>query len=89
MRKSLKIAPGSLIIRNFSSSMGSLFDKQFDALEKLPKGMDPDDLKQLHDYFDLIALKSLSNYLNKATKVEVANDFDEDYVELFDENFLA
>jgi hypothetical protein len=57
MKNSFKVAPDILILRNSRSSLGGLFSSSTEKVVRVPHAMTPDDLQQLLDYFDLIAMR--------------------------------
>jgi len=56
MQNSFKLAYDVLIVRNSQSQDGDFFSEETEKIERIPKGnVTEDDLKQILDFFDLIA----------------------------------
>jgi len=68
MSNSFKLAHDVLIVRNSQSKDGDYFSEETERIERIPKDdVTEDDLKQILDFFDLIAfdrfLKQFGNQL--------------------------
>jgi hypothetical protein len=73
MSNSFKLAQDVLIVRNSQSKNGDYFSEETERIEKIPKNdVTEDDLKQILDFFDIIAfdrfLKQFGNQLSLETK---------------------
>jgi trans-2-enoyl-CoA reductase len=71
MKNSFKVAPDLLILRNSKSSFGGLFSSTSEKVVKIPHAMTPEDLQQLLDYFDLIAMNRFMKLFGQAEVQEV------------------
>ena len=71
MKNSFKVAPDLLIVRNSRSSFGGLFSSTSEKVVKIPHAMTPEDLQQLLDYFDLIAMNRFMKLFGQAEVQEV------------------
>ena len=68
MSNSFKLAQDVLIVRNSQSKDGDYFSEETERIERIPKDqVTEDDLKEILDFFDLIAfekfLKQFGNQL--------------------------
>ena len=71
MKNSFQVAPDLLILRSSRSSFGGLFSSSSERVVRVPHVLTPQDLQQLLDYFDLIALNRFMKLFGKA-EVQVA-----------------
>ena len=57
-------------MRNSQSKDGELFQKQTEVIDRIPKGeVTPEDLKQVLDFFDLIAFNKFITMFGDGVKV--------------------
>ena len=73
MSNSFKLAQDVLIVRNSQSKDGDYFSEETERIERIPKDdVTVDDLKQILDFFDLIAfdrfLKQFGNTISLEAK---------------------
>ena len=73
MSNSFKLAQDVLIVRNSQSKDGDYFSEETERIERIPKDdVTEDDLKQILDFFDIIAfdrfLKQFGNQLSLEAK---------------------
>jgi len=74
MKNKFKVAPDILILRSSKSSFGGLFSSSSEKVVKVPHSMTPQDLQQLLDYFDLIAMKRFMRLFGQAEALDVEEE---------------
>lgn len=88
MKNSFKVAPDILILRESKSSWGGLFKSTSQKVVFVPHAMTPEDLQQLLDYFDLIALNRFMKLFGQAevqtTGQDYADELDQVFADLAD-----